>query len=77
MCVYIREGTWPRQHVTLPTGVAETKFDEDPEAEEAAVAHAQGADPTPTTPTSKGAPDGNSRAHDTVEGGLCKYIRGA
>lgn len=28
----------PRQHVTRPTGVAETVFDEDPEAEEAAVA---------------------------------------
>ena len=28
----------PRQHVTMPTGVAETAFAEDPEAEEAAVA---------------------------------------
>ncbi len=36
MCV--RDGLLARQHVTLPTGVAETVFDEDPEAEEAAVA---------------------------------------
>lgn len=28
----------PRQHVTMPTGVAETAFAEDPEAEEAAAA---------------------------------------
>lgn len=67
VCVDIREATWPRQHVTLPTGVAETKFDEDPEAEEAAVASAQGADST--TPTSKSAPDRNSSgAHDALEG---------
>lgn len=32
------EPPYPRQHVTMPTGVAETAFAEDPEAEEAAVA---------------------------------------
>ncbi|KAL3144934.1 hypothetical protein ABBQ32_003441 [Trebouxia sp. C0010 RCD-2024] len=62
-----REATWPRQHVTLPTGVAETKFDEDPEAEEAAVASAQGAGSS--TPAFKGAPDRNSStAPDALEG---------
>ena len=66
-CACVREGTWPRQHVTRPTGVAETKFDEDPEAEEAAVASAQGADST--TPISKGAPDRHSSvAHEALDG---------
>lgn len=67
VCLSIREATWPRQHVTLPTGVAETKFDEDPEAEEAAVASAQGAGSS--TPAFKGAPDRNSStAPDALEG---------
>lgn len=55
MCACVRESARPRQHVTRPTGVAETRLDEDPEAEEAAAAN--GCDSDPTTPTLKGAPD--------------------
>ena len=64
VCVCVRESVRPRQHVTRPTGVAETRFDEDPEAEEAAAANADDADIS--TPTFKTAPD--SSFSDTTEG---------
>ena len=63
VCVCARESVRPRQHVTKPTGVAETRFDEDPEAEEAAAANADDSDVT--TPT-KSAPD--SSLPDAIKG---------
>ena len=50
--------------MTRPTGVAETRFDEDPEAEEAAAANADDSDVT--TPTLKSARD--SSLPDAIEG---------
>lgn len=70
MCVCLRESARPRQHVTRPTGVAETRLDEDPEAEEAAAANA--ADSDPTTPTLKGAPD--STNSDAIDGVCCNMF---
>lgn len=60
----------PRQHVTKPTGVAETRFDEDPEAEEAAAANAD--DSHVTTPTFKSARD--SSLPDAIEGMCCVSV---
>ena len=57
--------------MTRPTGVAETSFDEDPEAEEAAAANADDADVS--TPTFKTAP--NSSFPDTTEG-MCWVLHG-
>lgn len=53
--------------MTRPTGVAETRLDEDPEAEEAAAASAGDSDPA--TPTLKGAPD--SSVPEAIEGMCC------
>ena len=63
-----RDGPPPRQHVTLPTGVAETVFDEDPEAEEAAVALADDPFLGQDTP-SRSAPDAKTTSlQDSLEG---------
>lgn len=64
-----RDGTRARQHVTMPTGVAETKFDEDPEAEEAALAHARSSGFS--TPTSKSAPDSKNGSLQRGMEGMC------
>ena len=50
--------------MTRPTGVSETRFDEDPEAEEAAAANADDSDVT--TPTFKSVRD--SSLPGTIEG---------
>lgn len=64
-----RDGLPPRQHVTQPTGVAETVFDEDPEAEEAAVALEDDPFLQLDTP-SRSAPDFKTCSlQDSVEGG--------
>ena len=67
LAVCARESVRPRQHVTRPTGVAGTRFDEDAEAEEAAAANAN--DSHVTTPTFKSAPD--SSLPDATEGVCC------
>ena len=71
--VCIRDGLPPRQHVTQPTGVAETVFDEDPEAEEAAVALDDDPFLHQGTP-SRSAPDlDSSLQHESVSGDTRSY----
>ncbi len=68
LCACVRDGLPPRQHVTRPTGVAETVFDEDPEAEEAAVALEDDPFLQLDTPT-RSAPDPKTTSlQESVEG---------
>lgn len=64
-----RDGLPPRQHVTQPTGVAETVFDEDPEAEEAAVALEDDPFLHQGTPSRSAPQLQTSDEHESVQGG--------
>ena len=65
-----RESIRGRQHVTRPTGVAETKLDEDPEAEEAAAASADESGLS----TPKSALD-STNSLLAVDGMCCNFIK--